>query len=140
MTADGFQALDTQARQETLRDTLVMEQAAEKTDATGTVSVLRPAADDRIEAEVTCTGDGWVFFPVLYESGWSARVNGEKAEIVKADYGFMALPVSEGNSTVTLEYHIPLLKAGILITAVSLAASAAVILLWRKRKKKAAAD
>ena len=140
VTADGFQALDAQARQETLRDTLVMEQAAEKTDATGTVSVLRPAADDRIEAEVTCTGDGWVFFPVPYESGWSARVNGEKAEIVKADYGFMALPVSEGNSTVTLEYHIPLLKAGILITAVSLAASAAVILLWRKRKKKAAAD
>ncbi|MDO4284995.1 MAG: YfhO family protein [Eubacteriales bacterium] len=45
-----------------------------------------------------------VFFSVPYDEGWSARVDGEEAEIVRADYGLMAVYVPEGEHKIEFTY------------------------------------
>ena len=70
------------------------------------------------DAKINLEKDMLVFFSVPYESGWSAEVNGEKVDIEKVDYGFMAVRVPAGDSEIKFSYSTPGLKAGILITAV----------------------
>lgn len=54
-----------------------------------------------------------VFFSVPYDKGWSATVNGEKAEIEKVNKGFMAVAVPKGTSTIRFVYETPGLKIGV---------------------------
>jgi len=63
-------------------------------------------------ASFTSDKDRLVFFSVPYESGWSAEVNGEKADIIEADVGFMAVKVPKGTSTIRFNYKTPGLGLG----------------------------
>ena len=67
-----------------------------------------------------------VFFSIPYSEGWSATVDGMPAELLKANVGFMALRVPEGQRMIRLEYRTPGLDAGLAITA----GSAAVTAVW----------
>lgn len=58
-----------------------------------------------------------VFFSVPYDAGWSATVNGEKAEIIKANIGFMAVQVPAGVSEIRFDYVTPQLKLGLTVSA-----------------------
>ena len=39
----------------------------------------------------------WLFLSILYSSGWKAYIDGEQTQIQKADVGFMAISIPEGN-------------------------------------------
>lgn len=72
--------------------------------------------------------DNLLFFSVPYEEGWSAYVNGEKAEIEKVNIGFMAVKVDgHKKSNIEFKYETPGIKSGGVITGI--AASALVIYL-----------
>jgi len=71
------------------------------------------------------SSDRVLFFSVPYDKGWSATVNGQTAEILQADVGFMAVRVPAGECTVRLQYHTPGLRAGLGLSLVSLALLAA---------------
>ena len=63
-----------------------------------------------------------IFFSVPYESGWSAKVNGEDVPIERVNVGFMAVTVPEGDGvTIEFTYHTPGLSLGFGATLVSLA-------------------
>lgn len=48
----------------------------------------------------------YVFISVPYDKGWSATVNGSKAEVRVIDYGFMTVKIPAGQeSTVRFDYH-----------------------------------
>ena len=68
-------------------------------------------------AKVSRDKDSLVFFSVPYDKGWSATVNGNKAEIEKVNVGFMAVKVNEGESTIRFDYTTPGLYLGIKISA-----------------------
>jgi len=72
-------------------------------------------------ADIDLEKENMVFFSVPYEEGWSAKVNGEKVEIEKVSYGFMAVRCPEGTSHIEFSYMTPGLKAGALMSATSLA-------------------
>lgn len=57
-----------------------------------------------------------VFFSVPFDEGWSATVNGEKAEIIKANIGFMAVQVPAGVSEIRFDYTTPYLNLGLIIS------------------------
>ena len=45
-----------------------------------------------------------VFFSVPNVEGMTATVDGKKVDIITADYGLMAIPVSKGSHTITVKY------------------------------------
>ncbi len=82
------------------------------------------------------TRDRLVFFSVPYEAGWSARVNGEEASILRANVGFMAVRVPKGElAEIEFIYHTPGLGTGILITLASLMLLVGYLTLARRLQK-----
>lgn len=78
-----------------------------------------------------------VFFSVPYESGWSAQVNGEPADIIRVNVGFMAVVVPQGDKVVVeFTYRTPGLVLGFCITVLSLALLALYLLLTRRLRGK----
>ncbi len=77
-----------------------------------------------------------VFFSVPYEEGWTAYVNGEKAEIEKVNVGFMAVLAPEGDCEIRFEYETPGLRVGIYITFAGIIIAAGYIIICFMLKKK----
>jgi uncharacterized membrane protein YfhO len=78
-----------------------------------------------------------LFFSVPYDEGWSATVNGEPVEIVKANVGFMAVEIQSGENDVRFEYTTPGLSLGIKISLIALAVLVvyvAVVVILDRRK------
>lgn len=61
--------------------------------------------------------DNLLFFSVPYDKGWSAYVNGKKADIVKADFGLMAVKVDgQTKSDIVFVYEPVGFHTGIIIS------------------------
>lgn len=68
------------------------------------------------EAEITLEKPDLVFFSVPYSEGWEASVNGQKADVEKVSYGFMAVKAETGVNEIVFSYKTPGLTAGIIMT------------------------
>ncbi len=78
-----------------------------------------------------------VFFSVPYEAGWSAKVNGEPTEIVRANVGFMAVVAPVGEQVqIEFTYRTPGLMAGVVATVASAGLLAVYLVLARRLGKK----
>ena len=82
--------------------------------------------------------DNLLFFSVPYSEGFSATVNGEKVEIEKVNYGFMAVKVpGYTDCEIEFTYETPGLSAGIKISLCALVAFAVyviVIIIYRRKR------
>ncbi|RNF40834.1 YfhO family protein [Planococcus salinus] len=86
-----------------------------------------------IRAEVTNeTGGHFFVLPVPYEKGWQAKVNGENAEVMQANYSFLAVPAAEGFNRIELTFRPPYFRLSLMITFLSLAL-AVVYVRFQKR-------
>jgi len=75
--------------------------------------------DNQIEGDAVLEAKGIMVFSIPYSKGWSATVDGVKADLQTANVMYMALPLDAGNHRIVLKYQTPYLKAG---ECVSLAA------------------
>lgn len=71
-----------------------------------------------------------VFFSIPYDEGWTAFVNGEKADIEKVNIGFMAVEVPEGDSVIRFKYETPGLITGLGVTASALLILLIYLVIW----------
>lgn len=84
-------------------------------------------------AGIDTRGDRIVFFSVPYEPGWTARVNGQDAEILRVNVGFMAVAVPGGESVrIDFSYSTPGLGAGAAMTALALMGLVAYLAICRR--------
>lgn len=90
-------------------------------------------------AEITSERKGIVYFSVPCSSGWSAKVNGRKVEVIKAHYGLTAVAVEPGENRIEFSYETPGLAEGRFLTFISVSVFALYILvnqiINRKREK-----
>ena len=91
---------------------------------------------------ITNNNDGWLFVAIPFENGWTASVDGENVEIIKADYGYSAIKLESGTHSVEFNYKTPYLRYsiaislfGLLITLVWLVSSVKQIKKESKNKK-----
>ena len=77
-----------------------------------------------------------VFFSVPYRKGWTAEVNGRKADIERVNEGFMAVRAEKGSNTIVFRYSTPYLREGIIISCVSAAVLALYVLIFRRKRGK----
>jgi uncharacterized membrane protein YfhO len=80
--------------------------------------------------------DNLVFFSVPYEKGWTAYVNGKETVIEKVDVGFMAVFAESGFNEIVFVYETPGLKAGAIISGISLIALAVYWFFFRFEQKR----
>ena len=65
-----------------------------------------------VQAQINPQDKGYVFFSIPYSKNWSAFYNGDEVEIIKADYGFMAVEATSGIGEIELKYHSMWLEVG----------------------------
>ncbi len=100
------------------------------------ISIADSGNDGLITASVSNSEDGYMFIPIPYEDGWSFTVDGENADALCADYGFVALRLSAGEHTVVCSYDQPLFTASLIGTLVFIILLAGISIIRIKRKKK----
>lgn len=77
---------------------------------------------NRLTLQFECDGDALACLSIPYASGWTARVDGEPAQIVPANVAFMGVKLSKGAHTVEFSYMPKGLKLGVAISLVTLVA------------------
>lgn len=70
-----------------------------------------------ISGDISLDEKKLLFFSIPYSGGWHAEVDGEKAEILRADTAYMALAVEEGDHSIRLFYRTPYVAVGGILTA-----------------------
>ncbi len=92
---------------------------------------------DQISGEISLEEDKILVLSIPYQKGWTAYVDGEKAELLRANYMYMALPLEAGEHTIQLEYEISGIRAAFMIMP-----SAAILFIilcladWKRKKDK----
>lgn len=89
---------------------------------------------DTIRGTIAISDDKYLFLSIPYSEGWKAKIDGNDAEILKANIGFMAIPLKKGEHQIELKYHVPGGKIGSVLTIVGCLIF--VILIIRKNKIK----
>lgn len=71
-------------------------------------------------------------------AGWTAYVDGEPAELLRADTAFMAIDLPAGHHDIELRYFTPGLKEGGIVTGVGIVALVVLAFALRRRKGRSA--
>lgn len=91
--------------------------------------------DERIEGTIERDDPGILVTTIPYEKGWTVSINGEEVETMKANIGFIGVPVEAGESEIVFTYQNPYLKAGEMISLVGIVLLVVVQVVERKRIK-----
>ncbi|MBF0118237.1 MAG: YfhO family protein [Desulfobacterales bacterium] len=73
---------------------------------------------DKIELEVYSKCNGFIVISDSYDSNWETKVDGIKAETLRANYIMRAIPVTEGKHKIILTFKPQLVIWGLMITIV----------------------
>ncbi|MEN6595220.1 MAG: YfhO family protein [Clostridiaceae bacterium] len=90
----------------------------------------------RIEGSITTSSPKVLCFTFLTDSGWSATVNGEPAELQLIDGAFMGVLLNAGENEVTLSYHVPNIGVYAGISAAAAVLYSLLLVLNARGKKK----
>lgn len=77
--------------------------------------------NSNIKGNITCKEKEMLFLSIPYNSGWKAYNNGVLTDIYKANIGFMAIPLEEGENYIELSYKTPGLDIGVICSLISFA-------------------
>jgi hypothetical protein len=113
---------------------VLSDQSDHLTSSVGATAVINDFDDqlDHLSISLTTTGPGWLVVADAMQNGWVASVNDVDQPLVAADHALVGVPVPEGFSTIKLEYRPSGLKAGIYVSALSLALTLSLV--WRRRR------
>ncbi|HET7034199.1 MAG TPA: hypothetical protein VFI42_00810 [Thermomicrobiaceae bacterium] len=108
--------------------------------APGSAEITR-YANDRVVIHASMTAPGFVVLDDTYFPGWSARVDGAATPLLRADHTFRAVWVPVGEHQIEMRFSLPGLRAGALMSLLSLALllAMAVCPSWSRRQPEAVA-
>ena len=87
-------------------------------------------------AEITLDKANLVFFSVPYDDGFTAYVNGKKADILRVDEGLMAVLCPAGASSIDFVYQAAGLSASRVVTAVAIPVWVVYVACFVRRKRR----
>ena len=86
-----------------------------------------------ISGSISLPKEGVLCMQIPYSSGWTARIDGEKASLDQADVMFVGMKVPAGSHEIQLTYRTPYLFEGAAISIVSLVGLALATVMCRVR-------
>jgi hypothetical protein len=119
---------------------VVLEEAAGAGSGAGRAGEVRFVADEpgRLELAAEAERDGFLVLAQPHFPGWTARLDGVEAPLLRANYAFAAVRVPAGSHTLELEYDPLSFRAGAAVSLGALALVGALLVLARRRRSAAA--
>ncbi len=99
----------------------------------GPAVAVQSYAPEHIALAVDTPADGMLVLSELHYPGWRATIDGERAEIWRANAGLRALPLEAGQHEVVLVYRPLSFTLGAVVSLISLAAVALGMIAGRRR-------
>ena len=93
-------------------------------------------AENRISGTITLSKDKVLCVTVPNSSGWTATVDGKRKEILRGNFMFMALPLTEGTHDIVFTYCSPGIKAGLLISILSMVTVGGIYIRYHRKKRR----
>lgn len=93
-------------------------------------------AENRISGTITLSKDKVLCVTVPNSSGWTATVDGKRKEILRGNFMFMALPLTEGTHDIVFTYCSPGIKAGLLISILSMVTVVGIYIRYHRKKRR----
>lgn len=91
---------------------------------------------NRITGKISLSKPKVLVFSLPYSRGFSAYVDGEKAELKEANTMYMALELGEGDHEIVLKYRTPFLIPGLCLTLAGALCYICLVFVRRSKKKK----
>jgi hypothetical protein len=110
--------------------------AGASTEAIGTPARVLSIETNSEKYDVDSAAPGWLVIASMWEAGWRARVNGDDADVVRANYNQRAVQIPAGHSRVELEYRPRGLEVGAALTAMTLCAPLVLLAFTRARRSR----
>jgi hypothetical protein len=130
--SDGTERLSRLAAGSVADDTVLLsDDGPQGSGANGDVTVTRDTPTS-MAAAIDAQGDGYVVIADALQQGWVAEVDGRRADLVDADHAVVAVHVPAGRHELTLRYEAPGQRAGMAVSALSIA-GLAVAWMWGDR-------
>ena len=89
---------------------------------------------DGFTAHITADEAGIVVFTIPFDKGFSASVDGQRAEVIPCDVSFMGVFVEPGEHEIVFTYRTRMLLPGIAMSLLAAAMLGGYILIARKRR------
>lgn len=93
------------------------------------------ANDSQLTGTVSTEEDGLLFLPLPYEEGWTVSVDGEDAQLLRTDLGFISIPVTAGDHSFTLTYHQPWMRTGLFVSIFSFVLWVILIFIQKRKRR-----
>lgn len=74
---------------------------------------------NRVSGTISLDEDKYLVLSIPYQNGWTAYVDGQQAELSRANYMYVALELDAGEHTIELNFEIPAVKYALAIMAAS---------------------
>ena len=111
---------DPATRQAMLEHNIVVPDERHR-DAEGTSASectdLRLTGSSDLRGTLSCENSSIACLTVPYTSGWKVTVDGQPAELFRANIGFIGFEVPEGTHVIEARYEVPGLAAGLCVSA-----------------------
>ncbi len=92
------------------------------------------ANDSQLSGSISTEEDGLLFLPLPYEEGWTASVDGEGAQLLRTDLGFISIPVKAGEHSFMFTYHQPWMQVGVYVSIFSVILWTVLTVLQKREK------
>ncbi len=94
---------------------------------------------DTVSGTISLDEEKYLVLSIPYQGGWTAYVDGEKTDILRANYMYMALDLEPGTHTIELDFEIPGLRYAAVIMPSSLGifiAACIISYIYKRHKRK----
>ncbi|MDE7312289.1 MAG: YfhO family protein [Eubacterium sp.] len=89
-----------------------------------------------VEGTLDVQGEPILYLPIVYDANWKVWINGKKADVYRANYGFMAVVLQDGVNHVIFRYSNSFFKVGAIVSTGSAVLTFIVFTVQKKNSRK----
>lgn len=90
--------------------------------------------DGYVRGSYNADEKGWMLLTIPYAGDWEAYINGERVEILGGANALTVIPIGEGENQIELEYYIPGVREGLIMTLAGICVFMVLRRIFFKRK------
>lgn len=92
--------------------------------------------NNQIRGTISTEKEKLLTFSIPYQKGWSATVDGVKVPLLKTNIMYTGLEISPGEHTVVLQYEMPGIRYGLIVTCISTGIFICILIGFGLQKRK----